>query len=133
MRDARLSIERGAEALDRTIARAGQQGVTSAQPVNGNATTGEIEGSSVCLIRADTIAPEPIRWIWKDWLAAGKLHVLAGRPGAGKTTLALTLAATISSSGRWPDGSRAEVGNVLIWSGEDGMGDTIVPRLIINR
>jgi hypothetical protein len=86
----------------------------------------------VRLIRGDSITPEAVRWIWDGWLAAGKFHVLAGRPGAGKTTLALALAAIITSGGRWPDGSRAEPGNVLIWSGEDDPKDTLVPRLIAN-
>ena len=80
------------------------------------------------LIRADQITPEPIRWLWHGWLARGKLHVIAGAPGCGKTTVAMALAATVTSGGRWPDGTRAEAGNVLIWSGEDGPADTLVPR-----
>src|SRR5215469_15556842 len=41
------------------------------------------------LIRGDQVAPEPVSWLWAGWLAAGKLHILAGPPGTGKTTLAL--------------------------------------------
>jgi hypothetical protein len=89
-------------------------------------------GVRVELIRGDTIIPESVRWIWSGWLAAGKFHILAGCPGAGKTTLAMALAATISSGGTWPDGSPAEHGNVLIWSGEDDPSDTLAPRLIVN-
>jgi hypothetical protein len=44
----------------------------------------------------------------------------------------MSLAATISNGGRWPDGSHADTGNVLIWSGEDDPNDTLVPRLIAN-
>jgi putative DNA primase/helicase len=76
--------------------------------------------------------PEAVRWLWDSWLARGKFHVLAGRPGTGKTTLALAVAATIASGGRWPDGTRPEVGNVLIWSGEDDAETTLAPRLMAN-
>lgn len=56
---------------------------------------------------------------------------MAGAGGSGKTTLALSLAATISNGSEWPDGSPcASAGNVLIWSGEDGIADTVIPRLI---
>jgi putative DNA primase/helicase len=74
--------------------------------------------------------PRAIRWIWPGWLAAGKLHILAGAPGTGKSTLAFALAASISTAGRWPDGSPADLGAVAIWSGEDDPADTIVPRLL---
>ncbi len=82
------------------------------------------------LIRGDTIKVEPVRWLWERWLARGKLHILAGAPGTGKTTLALAMAATITRGGAWPDGSRADAGSVLIWSGEDDPNDTLAPRLL---
>jgi hypothetical protein len=81
------------------------------------------------LIKASEIAPEPIAWLWKYWLARGKLHIIAGAPGSGKTTIYLSFAAIISSGATWPDGTRAKAGNVLIWTSEDGHADTIIPRL----
>jgi putative DNA primase/helicase len=78
---------------------------------------------------AANIKPEPIIWLWKDWLALGKLHILAGQPGVGKSTIALKIAAGVSSGGKLPDSTKAKRGNVIIWSGEDDAGDTIVPRL----
>ena len=86
--------------------------------------------ASVNLASADTIAPQAIEWVWPGWLARGRLHLLAGQPGAGKTTLALELTATVSAGGAWPDGTRAKTANVVIWSGEDDPADTLVPRLI---
>ncbi len=85
---------------------------------------------SVNLICGTSIKPEPIEWIWKHWIAAGKLHVFAGAPGTGKTTMALCFVATVTIGGRWPDGTIATKGNVLIWSGEDDNADTLAPRLI---
>ncbi len=85
---------------------------------------------SVVLVNGADLTPEPVRWLWPDWLALGKLHILAGAPGQGKTTIALAMAATLTIGGRWPDGSRCTPGNVLIWSGEDDPADTLLPRLI---
>ena len=85
---------------------------------------------SVILTCGTDLTPEPYRWLWQYWLAMGKLHILAGAPGQGKTTIALAMAATITIGGRWTDGSRCAPGNVLIWSGEDDPADTLVPRLM---
>lgn len=84
----------------------------------------------VVLVSGADLTPEPVRWLWQHWLALGKLHILAGAPGQGKTTIVLAMAATVTLGGRWPDGSRCEPGNVLIWSGEDDAADTLLPRLI---
>lgn len=79
---------------------------------------------------AADIKPEAIRWLWDGWLARGKFHVFAGQAGTGKTTIAIAIGSTISQGGRFPDGTRAPVGNILIWSGEDSAKDTLVPRLL---
>jgi putative DNA primase/helicase len=84
----------------------------------------------VMLLNGSNLTPEPIQWLWRYWLALGKLHILAGAPGQGKTTIALAFAATVTKGGRWPDGTSCEVGNVLIWSGEDDPADTLLPRLL---
>jgi putative DNA primase/helicase len=82
------------------------------------------------LIRADGIEPEAINWLWNGYLATGKVHIVAGAPGTGKTTLAIGFIGTVTSGGRWPDSTRARVGSALIWSGEDSAADTLLPRLI---
>jgi putative DNA primase/helicase len=84
----------------------------------------------VLLIDASKVQMTPITWLWPGWLASGKLHILAGLPSAGKTTLALKFAATISRGNLWPDGKRANVGSVVIWSTEDDLEDTLTPRLV---
>lgn len=84
----------------------------------------------VKITSAAAIKPVAIRWLWPGWLAKGKLHILAGAGGTGKTTLLIGLIATITTGGRWPDGSLcSEPGNALIWSSEDDPADTLVPRL----
>jgi hypothetical protein len=85
---------------------------------------------TVDLIDAASVKPEPIHWLWPGWLARGKLHVMAGAPGTGKTTIALHLAACVSAGKPLPSGCRPDRGNVIVWSGEDDPADTLVPRLI---
>jgi putative DNA primase/helicase len=58
------------------------------------------------------------------------LHLIAGVPEAGKTTIALSHVATLSSGARWPDGTASKPGNVLMWTGEDSPAQTIKPRLV---
>ena len=86
--------------------------------------------NGIVLTCGTELTPEPVYWLWQNWLALGKFHLLAGAPGQGKTTIAMSLAATVTIGGRWPDGTRCEAGNVLIWSGEDDPADTLLPRLL---
>lgn len=100
-------------------------------PRNENPPKGEC-ALTVDLIRASEVTPEPISWLWKDWLAAGMMHILGGAPGTGKTTIGIALAATVTSGGRWPDRTRSPFGNVVIWSGEDDPTDILTPRLALS-
>ena len=84
----------------------------------------------VILVNGADLQPMPVAWLWQYWLALGKLHILAGAPGQGKTTIATAVAATLTIGGLFPDGARCTPGNVLIWSGEDDPADTLLPRLI---
>lgn len=102
--------------------------------VDAAISAGDINGavglSYVQLEQASLLKIIPIRWLWPGWLARGKMQILAGAPGTGKTTIAMSLAATVSSAGRFPCGSKAACGNVLIWTGEDDPADTLAPRLV---
>ncbi len=90
----------------------------------------EGEAPRVELTCAATLPLEPIRWLWKGYLARGKYQALAGAPGTGKTTIAMHIAACVSAGASLPDGSKPERGSVVIWSGEDDPADTLKPRLI---
>jgi putative DNA primase/helicase len=87
------------------------------------------ENLSVRLTKASAIEMKPINWIWNGWLASGKFHVLGGMAGTGKSTIAMSICAAISSGGLFPDGQRAEQGDVVIWTGEDDPQGTLAPRL----
>jgi len=88
---------------------------------------------AVRLLRGDAVTLEPVRWLWRGFLPAGMLTILGGAPGCGKTTIALSLAATVTRGGTWPDGSRCtEPGDVVIWSGEDANAVTAA-RLVAAR
>ena len=91
-------------------------------------TTQDHNLDGIIITKGSEIMPEPIEWIWPGWLAKGKCHVLAGEPGRGKTSLCITIAATITTGGHFPDETSPEIGEVVIWSGEDGIADTLIPR-----
>ncbi len=84
----------------------------------------------VILLKASELKPKPINWIWDGWIACGKFHLLGGVAGTGKTTISLALASSITIGGKFPDNSRSPCGNVVIWTGEDDIADTLTPRLM---
>lgn len=78
----------------------------------------------------DQVTPETVAWLWPGRIALGKLNLLDGDPGRGKTTLLLDIAARLTRGRPMPDGAPcATAGGVVILTGEDGIADTIVPRL----
>jgi putative DNA primase/helicase len=80
--------------------------------------------------RASDVAPEKIEWIWPGRIAVGKLTLIGGSPGLGKSQITTFLAATVSRGGDWPCAEgQAPVGSTILLSAEDGLQDTIVPRL----
>jgi putative DNA primase/helicase len=85
----------------------------------------------VVLLKASELKPKPINWIWNGWIAGGKFHLLGGVAGTGKTTISLALASSITIGGRFPDNSRSPCGNVVVWTGEDDISDTLTPRLMV--
>ena len=75
------------------------------------------------------IAPEDVTWLWQDRIAAGKLSIICGDPGLGKSFLSLDIAARVSTGAPFPDGAPCRQGKVIVCSCEDGPADTIRPRL----
>jgi hypothetical protein len=81
------------------------------------------------VIRLSDVAPERVTWLWQDYLPIGKLVVLDGDPGLGKSMLTVDLGARVSTGSPMPDGTAPVKGAVLILSAEDGLADTIRPRI----
>jgi len=78
----------------------------------------------------DSVCSTSIGWLWYPYIPYGKITILQGDPGEGKTTLMLQLAAMMSSGRSIPDGLDAAEPQVVIFQGnEDGHADTIKPRL----
>jgi archaellum biogenesis ATPase FlaH len=85
----------------------------------------------VNLTRLQNIRQEGLSWLWPGRIAVGKLCVIAGDPGLGKSLLSLDIAAHASRGAPWPDESGfAPVTSVLLLSAEDDFVDTIRPRLV---
>ena len=77
------------------------------------------------------VKPTSIEWLWQNWIALGKVSVLAGEGGRGKSTILCDLAARTTTSGSWPDSAAASAaGGVIILAAEDDVEDTLAPRLL---
>ena len=94
---------------------------------------GEVTNVEPVLISrcAADITPELIEWLWSGRVARGKLTLVAGEAGLGKSQIGINIAAIVTTGSDWPCGEgRALGGNVIIMSAEDDAADTIVPRLM---
>lgn len=85
---------------------------------------------TVKIIRMSDVELTPVEWLWKPYLPFGKLSVLQGNPGEGKTYFAMHLAAACTNGKLLPNMERMESFNVIYQTAEDGLGDTVKPRLI---
>jgi AAA domain len=81
------------------------------------------------LVLVADVEREQVRWLWPGRIPLGKISVIDGDPGTGKSTLTLTISAKVTTGSPFPDGTRPEVGDVILLSAEDDIGDTIRPRL----
>src|SRR5829696_8187606 len=75
------------------------------------------------------VEPEEVSWLWPSWLALGKLALVDGDPGLGKSAVTVDLSARASAGKAFPDGAECEPVGVVLLSAEDGLADTIRPRL----
>jgi putative DNA primase/helicase len=82
------------------------------------------------LIRADTIEPLAVDWLWPGRIPFGACTVVAGHPGLAKSTMVLDVAAAVSTGASLPGAAPAAPRDVLIVCEEDSADRTIVPRLM---
>lgn len=119
--------------LDRTADLGYFQGriehTTGAAPSSMHAAS-DVDVPFVPMIRASDLVAEPLEFIWNGRIARGKLTMLAGDPGLGKSLLAAYMAAVVSQGGNWSSGGgQAPRGSVIMVTPEDGLQDTVRPRL----
>lgn len=83
------------------------------------------------LTRLSDVAPQPVQWLWPGRIAIGKLTLICGDPGLGKSFVTLDLAARTTTGQAWPDGepNGNGPGRVILLNAEDDLSDTIRPRL----
>jgi hypothetical protein len=87
--------------------------------------------NSLRLINMENVVVEQVNWLWFPYIPFGKLTVLQGDPGNGKTTLTLEITAKVTKGEILPNGHSIAVPiNVIFQTAEDGLGDTIKPRLL---
>lgn len=89
-------------------------------------------GRSAIFQRASDIEPKKIDWMWQGKIAMGKITLIVGPPGLGKSTLVTDFTSRITNGTAWPGDclSAAPLGGVVIVNCEDDPADTTVPRLI---
>jgi hypothetical protein len=102
---------------------------TRPQQRGRNRLKGAMQSGRAVIQRLDEVPIEAIEWLWPGYIALGKLTVLQGDPGLGKSSLTLDLAARVTAASPMPDGRQGTSGGVVLLTAEDGVGDTIRPRL----
>ena len=82
------------------------------------------------IISMDEVQSKEVNWLWYPYIPYGKITIIQGDPGEGKTTLALRLAALLSKGEALPyDDAEREPVKIIYQTAEDGLEDTIKPRL----
>jgi len=79
--------------------------------------------------RLRDIEPRDVDWLWHEKIPRGRISLIAGDPGIGKSWLSLDIASRVSTGTDWPDGQEGKQGNVILINCEDDFGDTVRPRL----
>ena len=83
------------------------------------------------MIKMSDVQSQTVDWLWYPFIPYGKLTIIQGDPGDGKTTLILNIAARLSKGeGLDNDMKVTEPVNIIYQTAEDGLGDTIKPRLL---
>jgi hypothetical protein len=95
----------------------------------GDPITRTLKGQ-INVTRLSDVKPEEVSWIWPGYIARGKLTLLIGDPGCGKSYLTAAIAARLTTGKPWPDGAPGvPPADVLLLQAEDGLADTVRPRL----
>lgn len=85
---------------------------------------------SVPMICMNDVEQTEVDWLWYPYIPFGKLTIVQGNPGEGKTFFAMQLAAACTNQKFLPDMEPFEPFNMIFQTAEDGLGDTVKPRLV---
>lgn len=85
--------------------------------------------SNPVLVCMADVQPRQVQWLWPGRVALGRITLVGGFPGLGKSFLTTDMASRVSTGASWPDGSPCPAGSVILISAEDDPSDTIRPRL----
>jgi hypothetical protein len=96
---------------------------------SGAASERQRAGDGEVGILLSDVEPEQVDWLWRGRIPKGKLTVVDGDPGLGKSAATVDLAARVSAGRDLPDDTPCETAGAVICSAEDGLADTIRPRL----
>ncbi|HLP85465.1 MAG TPA: AAA family ATPase [Phycisphaerales bacterium] len=124
-KDARDAVIAGAQ---RSAFESAAASASPWQPEPDSALAALPVGAPV-VVELAQVKSERVRWLWPGRIGLGRLTLLAGRPGEGKSFVTMDLAARLSRGVAWPDGQPCECGGVVLVAGEDDPSDTIRPRL----
>lgn len=91
---------------------------------------GESERKAVPMIRMSEVQQTEVEWLWYPYIPFGKLTIIQGTPGEGKTFFAMQLAAACTNRRFLPQMEPFEPFNMIFQTAEDGLGDTVKPRLL---
>ena len=91
---------------------------------------GESEKKAVPMIRMSEVQQTEVEWLWYPYIPFGKLTIIQGNPGEGKTFFAMQLAAACTNRRFLPQMEPFEPFNMIFQTAEDGLGDTVKPRLL---
>ena len=84
------------------------------------------------LTKLEDVAEEKVDWLWYPYIPFGKVTIIQGDPAQGKTHLLLKIAAQCTTGDPFPDRKSFEPFSVIYQTAEDGLGDTIKPRLTMS-
>jgi putative DNA primase/helicase len=97
---------------------------------DGSAFTAQQTGAGLQSATASSFKMRGVRWFWPNRFALGHIGLIGGLPDKGKGLLTTYTIAVATTGGEWPCGEgRAIQGNVILFTAEDGISDTVVPRL----
>lgn len=82
------------------------------------------------LINMKEVEVKEVEWLWKPYIPSGKITILQGDPGEGKTTMILAVASSLTTGSALPLMDVIDISRVIYQTAEDGLGDTIKPRLL---